>query len=398
MTGSRCWPAPTGWRRRGSGRWRRPWSGATGCSMSRSGGCSGRCRCSRRPFTLEAAEAVAGAGRGSRRCCGWWTARCWSRRGPGPMAGARYSMLETLRAYGAGLLAAAGEQDQAAAALAGYAVQVAEQAAAGMTTSAGEPSAARGWMPRTPPWGRCWPGRWNTTWTWRRGWWPHWACGGRCAGGWPARTRCCVSWPGAPSRAARGGAPRSSGSAATALDAADLAPALRQCAAVVDISGTGSRPGSGGLPGLPSVTLRNLGRVPEAAGCAAAPWPWPVSSATQLGQRRWPGTPWPSPLFTLATGRRGATGPADRQIPGIPGWPPGRAASCWPRCSPRRGTWPPPSGLRRHAGPGPGTRRPAGPRGPAAGDGDLDLQAARIQDAAAHLREAPQIALRTGAG
>ena len=22
-----------------------------------------------------------------RRCCGWWTARCWSRRGPGRMAG-----------------------------------------------------------------------------------------------------------------------------------------------------------------------------------------------------------------------------------------------------------------------------------------------------------------------
>ena len=27
-------------------------------------------------FTLEAAEAVAGAARGARRCCGWWTARC----------------------------------------------------------------------------------------------------------------------------------------------------------------------------------------------------------------------------------------------------------------------------------------------------------------------------------
>ena len=54
-------------------------------------------------------------------------------------------MLETLRAYGARLLAGAGEQDEAAAALAGYAVRVAEQAAAGMTTIAGEPSAAR-WL------------------------------------------------------------------------------------------------------------------------------------------------------------------------------------------------------------------------------------------------------------
>ena len=33
------------------------------------------------PFTLEAAEAVAGK-EPARRCCGWWTARCWSRPGP----------------------------------------------------------------------------------------------------------------------------------------------------------------------------------------------------------------------------------------------------------------------------------------------------------------------------
>ena len=34
-------------RRRGSGRWPPRWSGATSCSMSTSGGCSARCRCSR---------------------------------------------------------------------------------------------------------------------------------------------------------------------------------------------------------------------------------------------------------------------------------------------------------------------------------------------------------------
>jgi hypothetical protein len=66
-----------------------------------------------------------------------------------PRAGAdgraRYSMLETLRGYGARLLAEAGEQDQAAAALAAWALSVAEQAAAGMTTIAGEPPAAR-WL------------------------------------------------------------------------------------------------------------------------------------------------------------------------------------------------------------------------------------------------------------
>ena len=38
------------------------------------------------PFTLEGAEAVAGAAAG-RRCCAWWTARCSPRRGPGRTGG-----------------------------------------------------------------------------------------------------------------------------------------------------------------------------------------------------------------------------------------------------------------------------------------------------------------------
>jgi hypothetical protein len=95
-------------------------------------------------FTLAAAEAVAGEAAGPAVLhlvdCSLLTP---------PRAGAdgraRYSMLETLRGYGARLLAAAGEQDQAAAALAGDALRVAEQAAAGMTTIAGEPSATR-WL------------------------------------------------------------------------------------------------------------------------------------------------------------------------------------------------------------------------------------------------------------
>jgi len=52
-------------------------------------------------------------------------------------------MLETLRAYGAGLLAEAGEQDGAAACLAERALAVAEEAAAGLQTSTGEPAAAQ---------------------------------------------------------------------------------------------------------------------------------------------------------------------------------------------------------------------------------------------------------------
>ena len=93
-------------------------------------------------FTLEAAEAVAGDGAGPAvlrlvDCSLLVPPRT------GPDGRSRYVMLETLRAYGAGLLAEAGEQDEAAAALAGYALRVAEEAAAGLQTGTGEAAAAR---------------------------------------------------------------------------------------------------------------------------------------------------------------------------------------------------------------------------------------------------------------
>ena len=83
------------------------------------------------PFTLEAAEAVAGPGAGP---VVLHLVDCSLLVPPraGPDGRPRYGMLETLRAYGAGLLAEAGEQDRAAAALAGYALQVAGQASAGL--------------------------------------------------------------------------------------------------------------------------------------------------------------------------------------------------------------------------------------------------------------------------
>jgi predicted ATPase/DNA-binding CsgD family transcriptional regulator len=94
------------------------------------------------PFTLEGAEAVAGE---DSRLAVLRLVDC-SLLVP-PRAGrdgqSRYVMLETLRAYGAQLRAEAGEQDAAAAALAGYALRVAEQAAAGLQISAGEVAAAR---------------------------------------------------------------------------------------------------------------------------------------------------------------------------------------------------------------------------------------------------------------
>jgi predicted ATPase/DNA-binding CsgD family transcriptional regulator/transcriptional regulator with XRE-family HTH domain len=93
------------------------------------------------PFTIEAAEAVAGSDAGPRVL---HLVDC-SLLSP-PRAGAdgrsRYQMLETLRAYGAALLARAGEQARADAALARHALQVAEQASAGLQTTTEEAPAA----------------------------------------------------------------------------------------------------------------------------------------------------------------------------------------------------------------------------------------------------------------
>jgi predicted ATPase/DNA-binding CsgD family transcriptional regulator len=96
------------------------------------------------PFTLEAAEAVAGAAAGA-AVLRLVDCSLLSPPRTDPDGRARYVMLETLRAYGAGLLAETGEQDAAAAALAGYALSVAELAAAGLQTGTGELAAAR-WL------------------------------------------------------------------------------------------------------------------------------------------------------------------------------------------------------------------------------------------------------------
>jgi DNA-binding CsgD family transcriptional regulator len=92
-------------------------------------------------FTLEAAEAVAGAGAGP-AVLRLVDCSLLSPPEAGPDGQSRYVMLETLRSYAAVLRAEAGEQDWAAAALAGYALRVAEQAAAGLDTGTGEVAAA----------------------------------------------------------------------------------------------------------------------------------------------------------------------------------------------------------------------------------------------------------------
>ena len=96
------------------------------------------------PFTLEGAEAVAGAGSGP-AVLHLVDCSLLARPRAGPDGRSRYVMLETLRAYGARLLAEAGEGDAVAAALAGYALRVAEDAMAGLTADTGEVAAAR-WL------------------------------------------------------------------------------------------------------------------------------------------------------------------------------------------------------------------------------------------------------------
>ena len=93
------------------------------------------------PFTLDGAVAVAGA---TAEPAVLRLVDCSLVVPPraGPDGRARYLMLETLRTFGTERLAEAGEQG-AAGALARYALQLAEQAAAGLATSAGELAATR---------------------------------------------------------------------------------------------------------------------------------------------------------------------------------------------------------------------------------------------------------------
>ena len=96
------------------------------------------------PFTLDAAQAVAG---GVAEPAVLHLVDCSLLTPPrvGPDGRARYLMLETLRAYGLERMAKADEQHPAAAALARYALQVAERAAVGLQASGGEADAAR-WL------------------------------------------------------------------------------------------------------------------------------------------------------------------------------------------------------------------------------------------------------------
>ena len=126
-----------------------------------------------------------------------------------------------------------------------------------------------GWMPRTPPCGRCWAGRWHTIRPWRCGWPTRWAGGGslrgRLAGEYPLLCQ-------AAGRAEAG----SGGWCAAQLwlgwaaqFSADLAGALGHFTAVRDaVAGRPpSRALTAALAGRAAV-LRLMGRTAEAAGDA----------------------------------------------------------------------------------------------------------------------------------
>jgi predicted ATPase/DNA-binding CsgD family transcriptional regulator len=219
-------------------------------------------------FTLEGAEAVAGAGSGPAvlhlvDCSLLVPPRA------DPDGRSRYVMLETLRAYGAGLLAEAGEGDAVAAALAGHALRVAEDAAAGLTADAGEVAAAR-WLDAEEA-----STRQVLEWAMEHdaavaprlaaalAWW--WQVRGRLAGQVP-RLREAVD------RAAAGSDAWCLGHTwlgQAALDSADPAGALGHFTAVRDAVGD-----RGPVPLLArclsgrSATLLGMGRIAEAAGDA----------------------------------------------------------------------------------------------------------------------------------
>ena len=69
----------------------------------------------------------------------------------GPDGRSRYAMLETLRAYAAGLLAEAGEDGEVTAALAGYAASWPAEASQGLQTGARRWPACGILTPRMPP-------------------------------------------------------------------------------------------------------------------------------------------------------------------------------------------------------------------------------------------------------
>ena len=217
------------------------------------------------PFTLEAAEAVAGPGAAPAvlrlvECSLLVPPR------PGQDGRMRYGMLETLRGYGAGLLAGAEEQDRAQAALARYEVGVAEEAGAGVITAAGELAGARWLDAEDATMGHvlAWAVEHDLDTAVRMvtalGVW--WMQRGRLAGQEPLL----LELAGRAGPGCQGWCAAQVLLAWSAFQAADLPQALQRSAAVMDAIGDRepSRLLADSLT-VQSETLSNLGRIPEAA-------------------------------------------------------------------------------------------------------------------------------------
>jgi predicted ATPase/DNA-binding CsgD family transcriptional regulator/DNA-binding XRE family transcriptional regulator len=351
-------------------------------------------------FTLEGAEAVAGQGSAPVVA---HLVDCSLVVPPqaGPDGRLRYSMLETLRGYAAARLAEADEHDEAAAALAQWALGVAEQAATGLQTRAGEQDAAR-WLDaedatihQVLTWAIGHDSQAALRLAIALGWW--WFLRGRLAGQYPLLREISRSAePGSGQWCAAQfwiGMATLVGPVADAAEMLDLYTALRD--AVAD------RPPSPALADAlagRSIVLRELGQVAEAA----------EDARRSLAVAREAGYPFGEAfaLENLAFAAA-AAGDADeavrwaRQAGQFPGDIPGAGAR---NCSLILAEVLMLAGDFAAAEPVCAAALAASRD---AGDlfnqghllsqmAQLDLQAGRTEDAAAHLREAFQIALRAG--
>ena len=351
------------------------------------------------PFTLEGAEAIAG------KDVGPAVARlvdCSLLVPPrtGPDGRPRYGMLETLRAYGAGLLAEAGEQDGAAAALAGYALQVVEQAAAGLQTSTGEAAAAR-WLDAEDATMRqvlAWAMQHDPAIALRLAvaLAPWWLLRGRLAGQYPLLCE-----------AAGHATPGSGGWCAAqfwlgftaAFSSRDLPGALRHFTAVRDAIGDQgpSRALTDCLSGR-SLVLAKLGRIGEAADDGRRA----LALARELGEPA--GEALALVLLATVTLDAGDSGiglqlawQAHQITADIPGWIARTSSNILTAALTAAGDL---AAAERSCTAGLALARDAGDLGTLARllirMATLDRQAGRIEDAAEHLREALQIAAQAG--
>jgi predicted ATPase/DNA-binding CsgD family transcriptional regulator len=352
------------------------------------------------PFTLEAAEAIAGEGAGP-VVLRLVDCSLLVPPQPGQDGRSRYSMLKTLRAYGTRLLVQAGEQDAADVALAEYALAVAGQAGAGLATGTTEEVVAGHWLDAEDAMMRqvlAWASEHDTAIALRLGvaLAPWWRLRGRAPGGYPLlRAAADRSVPG---ESAWCEAQFWLGQ--ITLSSGDLTTSLHHFTVVTDaIADRGpSRPLALCLGGR-SVTLSNLGRVTEALDQARRS----LAMAEELGYPD--GQALALADLAIATSYAGDPDGAvgfirqAKQIPGQRGWltrmsdylltsmliDAGDTAAAERVCV---------AALALNREVGDQSYLAALPRLMA----DLDLRAGRTGDAARHLREALQVIQRTGAG